>query len=99
MGRQGRRGKQQLNDLQETRKLEKDRTFWRNHFGKGYRPIIRQTWWQWSRSVVTSVCRIEWNENSYSVPKKTGMMDRKICKMQLGVSMNIYHTQKKVPWQ
>ena len=49
MGRRGTRGKQLLDDLKETRdywtmKEEAlDRTSWRTHFGRGYRPVIRQT--------------------------------------------------------
>ena len=49
MGRPGRWCKQRLDDLQETRgcwnlKEEAlDRTLWRNRFGSGYGPIVRQT--------------------------------------------------------
>jgi hypothetical protein len=45
--RQGRRHKQLLNDLKEKRRYWKlkeealDRTLWRTHFGRGYRPVIR----------------------------------------------------------
>jgi len=48
-GRQGRRCKQLLNDLKETRgywKLKKEalgHTVWRTHFGKGCGCVIRQT--------------------------------------------------------
>jgi hypothetical protein len=49
MGRQGRRYKQLLDDLKEKRRYWKlkeealDHTLWRVHFGRGYRPVIRQT--------------------------------------------------------
>ena len=45
--RQGRRGKQLLNTLKETRgcwKLKEkalDRTVWRTRLGKGYGPVVR----------------------------------------------------------
>jgi hypothetical protein len=48
-GRRGRRRKQLLDDLQETRehsKLKKealDRTLWRTSFGRGYCTVVRQT--------------------------------------------------------
>jgi hypothetical protein len=48
-GRRGRRCKQLLDDLKERRgywKLKEealDSTVWRTHFGRGYRPVIRQT--------------------------------------------------------
>jgi hypothetical protein len=48
-GRRGRRRKQILDDLKETRgycKLKEealDRTAWRTCFGRGYGPIVRQT--------------------------------------------------------
>jgi hypothetical protein len=48
-GRRGRRRKQQLGDLQETRgywKLKEEalaRTLWRTRFRKGYGPVVRQT--------------------------------------------------------
>jgi hypothetical protein len=49
MGRRGRRRKQLLDDVKETRgywKFEKealDRTVWRTCFGSGYGPVVRQT--------------------------------------------------------
>ena len=49
MGRQGRRYKQLLDDLKEKRRYWKlkeealDHTLWRTHFGKGYKPVVRQT--------------------------------------------------------
>jgi hypothetical protein len=48
-GRRGRRRKQLLDDLKEKRiywKLKEealDRTLWRTRFGRGYRPVVRQT--------------------------------------------------------
>jgi hypothetical protein len=48
-GRRGRRRKQLLDYLKETRgywKLKEealDRTLWRIHFGRGYGPVVRQT--------------------------------------------------------
>ena len=48
-GRQGRRRKQLLDDLKEMRiywevKEEAlDHTLWRTLFGRGYRPVVRQT--------------------------------------------------------
>jgi hypothetical protein len=48
-GRRGRRRKQLLYDLKEKRiywKLKEealDRTQWRTRFGRGYRPVVRQT--------------------------------------------------------
>jgi hypothetical protein len=47
MGRRGRRRKQLLDVLEENRRYWKlkeealDRTMWRTHFGRGYRPVIR----------------------------------------------------------
>jgi hypothetical protein len=49
MGRRGRRCKQLLDDLKEKRRYWKlkeealDHTLWRTHFGRGYRPVVRQT--------------------------------------------------------
>ena len=49
MGKQGRRRKQLLDGLKETRgywKLKEeipDRTVWRTGFGRGYGPVVRQT--------------------------------------------------------
>jgi hypothetical protein len=49
MGRRERRTKQLLDDLREKRrywKLKKealDRILWRTRFGRGYRPVVRQT--------------------------------------------------------
>jgi hypothetical protein len=47
-GRRGRRRKQQLDDLKETRILEieeeaPERTVWRTRFVRGYGPVVRQT--------------------------------------------------------
>jgi hypothetical protein len=48
-GRRGRRRKQLLDDLKETRRYWKfkevalDRTLWRTCFGRGYGPVVRQT--------------------------------------------------------
>jgi hypothetical protein len=48
-GRRGRRRNQLLDDLKEKRRYRKlkdealDRTRWRIRFGRGYRPVIRQT--------------------------------------------------------
>jgi hypothetical protein len=48
-GRRGRRRKQLLDDLNETRgywKLKEealDHTMWRTSFGRGYGPVVRQT--------------------------------------------------------
>jgi hypothetical protein len=48
-GRRGRRGKQLLDDLREKRRYWKlkaealDRTLWRNRFGRGYGPVVRET--------------------------------------------------------
>jgi hypothetical protein len=48
-GRQGRRRKQLLDDIKETRRYWKlkeealDRTLWRTRFGRGYGPVLRQT--------------------------------------------------------
>jgi hypothetical protein len=48
-GRRGRRRKQLLGDLKEKRRYWKlkekalDRTAWRTRFGRGYRPVVRQT--------------------------------------------------------
>jgi hypothetical protein len=48
-GRRGRRRKQLLDDLKETRRYWKlkeaalNRTLWRTHFGIGYRPVLIQT--------------------------------------------------------
>jgi hypothetical protein len=48
-GRRGRRCMQLLDDLKEKRRYWKlkeeplDRTLWRNHFGRGCRPVVRQT--------------------------------------------------------
>jgi len=47
--RRGRRRKQVLDDLKETRRHRKlkdealDRTLWRTEFGRGYGPVVRQT--------------------------------------------------------
>jgi hypothetical protein len=49
MGRRGRRRKQLLDDLKETKrywKLEEDaldRTLWTTRFRRGYGPVVRQT--------------------------------------------------------
>ena len=49
MERRGRKRKQLLDDLKETRgycKLKEDaldRTVWRTRFGKAYGPVVRQT--------------------------------------------------------
>jgi hypothetical protein len=49
MGGRGRRRKQLLDDLKENRRYWKlkeealDHTLWRTHFGRGYRPLVRQT--------------------------------------------------------
>jgi hypothetical protein len=62
-GRRGRRRKQLLDDLREKRRywnLEKealDRTLWRTRFGRGYRPVIRQT--------------TEWMNGPYSTNQST----------------------------
>jgi hypothetical protein len=48
-GRRGRRCKELLDDLKEKRRYCKlkeqalDRTMWRTRFGRGYRPVVRQT--------------------------------------------------------
>jgi hypothetical protein len=48
-GRRGRRSKQLLGDLKETRGYRKlkeealDRTVWRTRFGRGYGTFVRQT--------------------------------------------------------
>jgi hypothetical protein len=47
-GRRGRRHKQLLEDDKENRgycnlKEALDRTLWRTRFGRGYRPVVRQT--------------------------------------------------------
>jgi hypothetical protein len=48
-GRRGRRRKQLLDDVREKRiywKLREEelaRTLWRTRFGRGYRPVLRQT--------------------------------------------------------
>jgi hypothetical protein len=48
-GRRGRRRKQLLDDLKEKRKYWKlkeetlDRILWRTRFGRGHRPVVRQT--------------------------------------------------------
>jgi hypothetical protein len=48
-GRRGRIRKQLLDDLKEKRRYCKlkeealDRTLWRTHFGRGYRPVVRLT--------------------------------------------------------
>ena len=48
-GKQGRRRKQTLGDLKETRRYWKlkeealDRTLWRNRFGRGYGPLVKHT--------------------------------------------------------
>jgi hypothetical protein len=48
-GRRGRRRKQLLDELRETREYCKmkeealDRTWWRTRFGRGYGPVVRQT--------------------------------------------------------
>jgi hypothetical protein len=48
-GRQGRKHRQQLDDVKKTRgywKLKEeapDRTVWRTRFGTGYEPVARQT--------------------------------------------------------
>jgi hypothetical protein len=48
-GRRGRRRMQLLDDLKEKRRYWKlkeealDRTLWRIRFGRGYRPVVRQT--------------------------------------------------------
>jgi hypothetical protein len=48
-GRRGRRRKQLLDELKEKRRYWKlkeealDRTLWRTGFGRGYRPVVRQT--------------------------------------------------------
>jgi hypothetical protein len=49
MGRRGIRRKQLLDDLKKKRRYWKlkeealDCTLWRTHFGRGYKPVIRQT--------------------------------------------------------
>jgi hypothetical protein len=48
-GRQGRRCRKLLDDLKERRVYPHlkgealDRTTWRAHFGRGFRPVLRQT--------------------------------------------------------
>jgi hypothetical protein len=48
-GRQGRRGRKLLDDLKERRGYSHlkeealDRTMWRSRFGRGFRPVVRQT--------------------------------------------------------
>jgi hypothetical protein len=48
-GRRGRRYKQLLNDVKEARRYKEleeealDRPLWRTRFGRGYRPVVRQT--------------------------------------------------------
>ena len=49
IGREGKRRKQLLDDLKETRRYWKlkekalDRTLWRTRFGRGYESVVRQT--------------------------------------------------------
>jgi hypothetical protein len=58
-GRWGRRHKQLLDDLKEKRRYWKlkeealDHTLWRTHFGKGYKPVVRQTteWNEYTRDL------------------------------------------------
>jgi hypothetical protein len=58
MGRRGRRHKQLMDDLKEKRRYWKlkeealDFTLWRNHFRRGYRPVVRQT----TERINTTVC-------------------------------------------
>ena len=48
-GRQGRRRRKLLDDLKERRGYSHlkeealDRTMWRAYFGRGFRPVVRQT--------------------------------------------------------
>ena len=48
-GRQGRRGRKLLDDFKERRGYSHlkeealDRTMWRARFGRGFRPVVRQT--------------------------------------------------------
>jgi len=48
-GRQGRRRRKIMNDLKERRRYSHlkeealDRTMWRARFGRGFRPVVRQT--------------------------------------------------------
>ena len=48
-GRQGRRRRKIMNDLKERRRYSHlkeealDRTMWRGRFGRGFRPVVRQT--------------------------------------------------------
>jgi hypothetical protein len=61
-GRQGRRRKQQLDDLKEKRgycKLKEealDRTLWRTRFGRGYGPVVRRTT-EWMDEMAMYKCR------------------------------------------
>ena len=49
IGRRGRRHRKLLDDLKERRRYfhlneeALDRTMWRAHFGRGFRPVVRQT--------------------------------------------------------
>jgi hypothetical protein len=53
MEQRGRRNKQLLDELKETKgywKLKEealDRTLWRTHFGRSCGPVVRQTMWWW----------------------------------------------------
>jgi hypothetical protein len=48
-GRQGRRRRKQLDDLKERKGYSQlkeealDRTMWRARFGRGFRPVVRQS--------------------------------------------------------
>jgi hypothetical protein len=65
--RQGRRRKKLLDDLKDRRgychlKEEAlDRNMWRDRFGRGFEPVVRQTtgwwWWRWMTLQVPELCQ------------------------------------------
>jgi len=67
-GRRGRRRRNLLNDLKERRwychlKEEAlDRTVWRNRFGRGFGPVVRQTgeWMKWRKYRVLKKGCVSW---------------------------------------
>jgi hypothetical protein len=80
MGRWGRRCKELLDDLKEKRghcKLKDevlDHTTWRTHFGRGYRPVVRQTTEWVNINKFTFLCIAFYcvlYNNTYTVPGNT----------------------------
>jgi len=72
--RRGRRRKKLLDDLKDRRGYSHfkeealDRSMWRNHFGGGFGPVVRQnTEWMSQRKKRHSLCKNEYFQVLYSM--------------------------------